>query len=90
VRQQGFRVLIPVQRLDVALPRMKVAAPQRRDLALAFARDTVDATLKCSEVSDVVVVTEDSAVADAFVGFSVTVTRPVDQCSIGSAARLTA
>jgi 2-phospho-L-lactate guanylyltransferase len=85
VRQQGFRVLIPVQRLDVALPRMKVAVPQRRDLALAFARDTVDATLKCSEVSEVVVITADSAVADALMGFGVTVTRPVEQCSIESA-----
>jgi 2-phospho-L-lactate guanylyltransferase len=85
VSANRFRLLVPVQRLDSALPRMKASASQRRDLALAFARDTVDAALKSSEVSEVVVITEDSVVKQTFRDTGVRVTQSMDPRSVWSA-----
>jgi 2-phospho-L-lactate guanylyltransferase len=52
--------VVPVKRLEAAKTRLSgVAGAHRRDLALAFALDTVAAALRCRLVAGVVVVTDD-------------------------------
>lgn len=54
-------LVVPVKRLAVAKTRLTgLAAPQRRDLALAFALDTVSAALACAAVKAVLVVTDEA------------------------------
>ncbi|CAM3235210.1 2-phospho-L-lactate guanylyltransferase [Stackebrandtia soli] len=61
-----WRLIIPVKRLDHAKTRLTpFAAPARARLALAFARDVIDAGRNCSEVRSVSVVTGDRRVATA-------------------------
>jgi 2-phospho-L-lactate guanylyltransferase len=66
-------VVIPVKRLDRAKTRLATRpAPHRRDLALAFALDTVRAALGCDAVVGVVVVTDDDDVRAAVAGLGAT------------------
>jgi 2-phospho-L-lactate guanylyltransferase len=56
----GWTVLLPVKVLARAKSRLAVlAGDRRRELALAFASDTVAAVLACPDVARVVVVTSD-------------------------------
>jgi 2-phospho-L-lactate guanylyltransferase len=58
----GWALVIPVKRLDVAKTRLtEFAGERRRDLALAFAADTVAAAGRCPAVRGVVVVSDDPA-----------------------------
>ncbi|MDQ3456810.1 MAG: 2-phospho-L-lactate guanylyltransferase, partial [Actinomycetota bacterium] len=69
-----WTVVIPVKRLAVAKSRL--ADPARnRDLALAFAQDTVRAAATAAGVARVLVVTGDDEVARAVAG-SGAVVRP--------------
>lgn len=55
-----WSLVVPVKRLALAKTRLAgVAGSHRRDLALAFALDTVSVALTCSWVSAVVVVTDE-------------------------------
>lgn len=58
-------VVVPVKELARAKTRLALADPERRRLALAFARDTVAAALAAQRVDDAVVVTSDEEVAGA-------------------------
>jgi len=59
-------VVVPVKRLERAKTRLATRpATNRRDLALAFALDTVRAALDCDAVVGVVVVTDDDDVRAA-------------------------
>jgi 2-phospho-L-lactate guanylyltransferase len=62
---QSWAIVIPVKRLDRAKTRLGVAAPVRRRLAMAMALDTLGATLRCGAVGTVIVVTDETDVADA-------------------------
>lgn len=55
--------VVPVKRLDLAKSRLALADEHRRDLALAFALDTVAALAASTRVAAVVVVTGDAVVA---------------------------
>src|SRR5271168_5052444 len=56
----SWTVLLPVKVLARAKSRLAVlAGDRRRELALAFASDTVTAALACPEVARVLVVTSD-------------------------------
>src|ERR1700744_2016348 len=58
----SWTVLLPVKVLARAKSRLAApAGARRRELALAFASDTVTAVLACPEVARVVVVTSDPA-----------------------------
>lgn len=58
-------LVVPVKRLDLAKTRLDGAfAAYRRDLALAFALDTVAAALACPVVRAVLVVTDERAAAE--------------------------
>ncbi|MBD0292702.1 MAG: 2-phospho-L-lactate guanylyltransferase [Jiangellaceae bacterium] len=60
----AWSVIVPVKRPEVAKTRLSNAAgPQRAAMARAFAADTVAAALGCTEVAEVVVVTDDAATA---------------------------
>ena len=62
----GWTVLAPIKRLDGAKTRLSTRpAGLRRDLALAFAIDTVDAALTVPEVVRVLAVTDDDVVREA-------------------------
>ena len=62
----GYAVLVPVKPLAVAKSRLgDLGDRARRDLAAAFAADTVDAVLACGTVSRVLVVTDDHVLASA-------------------------
>jgi len=59
----GWVVVIPVKPLPEAKTRLATGTPQdRRDLALAFALDTVAAARACEPVAAVVVVSDDADV----------------------------
>ncbi len=55
--------VVPVKALDLAKSRLALPQPDRRELALAFATDTLAALLDCPEVSAVVVITADPDIA---------------------------
>jgi 2-phospho-L-lactate guanylyltransferase len=56
-----WSVVVPVKRTSVAKSRLRgPAAAFRRDLALAFAADTVAAAARCRRVNGVLVVTDDA------------------------------
>jgi len=60
----GWSVVVPVKRLDGAKTRLSArTAGARRDLALAFALDTVSAVLRAPGARSVHVVTDDDRVA---------------------------
>jgi 2-phospho-L-lactate/phosphoenolpyruvate guanylyltransferase len=60
-----WSVIVPVKRPEVAKTRLAdVAGPRRAALARAFAADTIAAALRCPEVAEVVVVTDDAETAD--------------------------
>ncbi len=61
--QPRFTVIMPIKSWDGAKSRLHADAPARRALAMAFARDTLEAVLRCPEVRDVVVVTRGEQVA---------------------------
>jgi 2-phospho-L-lactate guanylyltransferase len=62
----GWTILVPVKQTRYAKTRLTgFDAASRRDLAIAFALDTVGAAMACPEVESVVVVTNDPA-ADRF------------------------
>lgn len=59
----GWAVVVPVKALPEAKSRLSAETPQaRRDLALAFALDTVAAARECDRVAAVIVVTDDADV----------------------------
>src|SRR4051794_18741628 len=60
----GFAVLVPVKRTAVAKSRLGgLGDAVRRDLASAFAADTVAAALACEQVASVLAVTDDHELA---------------------------
>lgn len=60
----AWSVVVPVKRPEVAKTRLAdLAGARRPELARAFAADTVAAALACSDVADVVVVTDDAQTA---------------------------
>ena len=61
-----WAVVVPVKRLDVAKSRLAAYGDvARRELALAFACDVVAAAIGCSDVTEVLVITDDAEAADA-------------------------
>ncbi len=65
----GWTVVVPVKGLAVGKTRLtRFAGPARQDLALAFAVDTVGAALAAEGVGVVLVVTDDSRVAEQALG----------------------
>jgi 2-phospho-L-lactate guanylyltransferase len=63
-RPDRYAVLVPVKRPAVAKTRLgDLGDRARRDLATAFAVDTVDAALACPAVAKVLVVTDDHVLA---------------------------
>lgn len=65
----GFAVLVPVKQTAVAKSRLAgLGDDARRELASAFAADTVAAALGCSMVALVLVVTDDHLLAGALRG----------------------
>jgi len=87
----GFRVLVPVNQLSRALPRLEADPPLRERLALAFAVDTVTAALRCRRVKEILVLSEDPTVRSAMAELGVD-TRVVDSTTdvnavVGSALR---
>src|ERR1700749_4045716 len=78
----SWTVLLPVKVLARAKSRLAVlAGDRRRDLALAFASDTVTAVLACPEVARVVVVTSDPAAGPllAALGAVIVADEPADR-----------
>ena len=68
-------LVVPVKRLDLAKTRLGGRfGERRRDLALAFAVDTVTAALGCPLVEAVLVVTDDAVAADRLAGTGAEVT----------------
>ncbi|SCG57558.1 2-phospho-L-lactate guanylyltransferase [Micromonospora halophytica] len=63
--QPTWTVVVPVKRLDAAKSRLRGALPAvpHEELALALAADTVRAAVACPAVAEVLVVTDDPAVA---------------------------
>ncbi|MEV4478834.1 2-phospho-L-lactate guanylyltransferase [Micromonospora coxensis] len=63
--QPTWTVVVPVKRLDAAKSRLRGALPAvpHEELALALAADTVRAVMACPVVAEVLVVTDDPAVA---------------------------
>ena len=60
-----WSVIVPVKRPEVAKTRLAdLTGPRRAAFARAFAADTIAAALRCSEVAEVVVVTDDPLTAD--------------------------
>lgn len=57
-----FTVIMPMKSWDLAKSRLHVEAGTRRELASAFARDTLEQVLKCPEIDQVIVVTGDETV----------------------------
>ena len=55
--------IVPVKALDLAKSRLALPPGERRQLALAFATDTLDALLACPDIGAVVVITADPDVA---------------------------
>ena len=62
-----WTAVIPVKRLGAAKSRLRGAVPDawHADLALAMVRDTVTAVRACAAVAELIVVTDDAAVARA-------------------------
>lgn len=58
-----WSVVIPIKRLDTAKSRLRGELANVPELALAFATDTVRATIAASLVTETIVVTADSRVA---------------------------
>jgi 2-phospho-L-lactate/phosphoenolpyruvate guanylyltransferase len=78
----SWTVLLPVKVLARAKSRLAVlAGDRRRELALAFASDTVTAVLACPEVARVVVVTSDPAAGPllAALGAVIVADEPADR-----------
>ena len=68
-------LVVPVKRLDHAKTRLDGPfATYRRDLALAFALDTVAAALSCSAVAAVLVVTDEHEAAERLAALGAEVT----------------
>lgn len=68
VRTADWVAVIPAKRLDAAKSRLRgaVDAARHEELALAMVRDTVDAVRACSQVSGVLLVTDEpTLIADA-------------------------
>lgn len=63
--RRTFRILIPVQSLAIAQPRLEIAAGLRAALALAFAQDTISSALECASTREVIVVSPDPEVRAA-------------------------
>ncbi|MGZ4594702.1 MAG: 2-phospho-L-lactate guanylyltransferase [Actinomycetes bacterium] len=57
-------LVVPVKRLAVAKTRLSAIDQRRRDLAVAFALDTVSVAAACLAVEAVLVVTDEDAAAD--------------------------
>ncbi|MBK8755617.1 MAG: 2-phospho-L-lactate guanylyltransferase [Actinomycetales bacterium] len=62
-RPSRVTAIVPVKALDLAKSRLALPRRDRRQLALAFATDTLDALLACLDVAAVVVITADPDVA---------------------------
>jgi 2-phospho-L-lactate guanylyltransferase len=78
----SWTVLLPVKVLARAKSRLAVlAGDRRRELALAFASDTVTAVIACPEVARVVVVTSDPAAGPllAALGAIIVADEPADR-----------
>ncbi len=64
-----WNAVVPVKRLTTAKTRLSTArGAERRELALAFARDTVAALLEADCIDSVLVVTDDRAAAEVLRG----------------------
>ena len=58
-RPSPVTAVVPVKDLDLAKSRLALPAHQRRQLALAFATDTLSALARCPDVAAIIVVTAD-------------------------------
>ena len=89
----GWRLIVPVKPLDGAKTRLAdwpggaLPPAARRDLALAFALDTIDAAMRCPEVGGVVVVTDDRRVSGALAPTAVTVVPDHPAAGLNAALR---
>jgi 2-phospho-L-lactate guanylyltransferase len=83
-----WSVVVPVKRTEVAKTRLGGAlAPHRRDLALAFAADTVASALGCRSVAGVLVVTDDPAAAGRLRGMGAVVVGDQPDAGLNPALR---
>ena len=85
----SWTVLLPVKVLARAKSRLAVlAGDRRRELALAFASDTVTAALACPEVARVLVVTSDPVAGRLLAGLGAVIVadEPADRSATRGAA----
>jgi len=83
-----WTVVVPVKRTDVAKTRLTGRLePHRRDLALAFAADTVAAALACPSVSAVVAVTDDQRAASVLLALGAHVVGDEPDAGLNPAVR---
>lgn len=59
-----YRVIVPIQAPDLAMPRSGMRRDHRAHLSLAFATDTLAAVHRCRLVADLVVVSPDAHLED--------------------------
>lgn len=80
-------VVVAVKRLEVAKSRLRGALDgvPHELLALALAQDTVAATVACTEVAEVLAVTDDPAVARALAALGARVVRDVPDAGLNAA-----
>ncbi|GAB7050567.1 2-phospho-L-lactate guanylyltransferase [Catenuloplanes indicus] len=86
---QRWAVVIPVKPVSVGKSRLRGAVPAaaHERLALALARDTVAAVLSCPEVGEVLVVTDDPAVAEVVTGLGARVAPDTPAAGLNPAIR---
>jgi 2-phospho-L-lactate guanylyltransferase len=80
--------VVPVKRLSAAKSRLRGAVDDARHeaLALAMLRDTVAAVIACTEITDVVVVTDDPAVTAAVAALGARSVPDAPACGLNAAA----
>lgn len=80
-------MVVPVKRLAAAKSRLRGVVPDHARLVLAMAEDTVRAVLACRMVSEVLVVTDDAAVAGALGGLGARVVPDAPAGGLNAAIR---
>jgi 2-phospho-L-lactate guanylyltransferase len=82
----SWSLVVPVKPLGAAKSRLAGAAgPLRPGLALAFARDTVGAALRCPLVLDVTAVTDDPLAAEALAGLGARIVPDAPRAGLNAA-----
>jgi 2-phospho-L-lactate/phosphoenolpyruvate guanylyltransferase len=83
-----WSVIVPVKRPEVAKTRLAELAGSRRPaIARAFAADTVAAALACSEVAEVIVVTDDAQTAETVTTLGAAVVNDAPDAGLNAALR---